>query len=85
MDNRSFIVNIVREKMRYLSNRIVAFWVIMQVLYIIILAFFLRELPSKSNTIWKIMLLAVTSGLLNVCFYKMIIKPYDKWEKIVRR
>lgn len=78
-------MNRVRDKMRYLSNRIVVFWVVMQMLFIIILVHFIKELMLEKNTFLSVMAIVVGIGVLNICFWEMVIKPYHKWEKIVRR
>ena len=78
-------MNTIKEKMRYISNRIVVFGILTEVLFAIVLIYLIKEMMLGRIPVLPVIGIAVGICLLNVCFWETVTKPYHKWEKMVRR
>ena len=78
-------MNTIKEKMRYISNRILVFGILTEVLFAIVLVYLIKEMMFGRIPVLPVIGIAAGIGLLNVCFWETVTKPYHKWEKMVRR
>lgn len=72
-------------KMQYLSTRVFVFGIMADLLLFVITGILIRERLLHRTSIFPVLFVATAIVMLNVFFWRTIIKPYTRWEKSVGR